>query len=62
MGSCSGELVKVTVVESGRNFWKGFSAEVNPRQALEDRGCLAEPWEWVQGKNREAQAGPTGLE
>ena len=54
MGSHSGELGKVTVVESDRNFWKAFSAEVNLKLALEE-GCMAEPWGWVWGKNRKSR-------
>lgn len=52
MGGHSGELVKVTVVECGRNFYKGFFVKVNLKQALEEERLHSRAWVWV-GPGRE---------
>lgn len=36
-GSCLGELVQITTVECGRNFWKGFFVEVNFEAGIGER-------------------------
>lgn len=53
MGSHSGELVKVTIVEGGRNFYKGFFVKVNLKQALEEERLHSRVWVRA-GPGREA--------